>query len=212
MVVIFYNVLRFTLVFHLIDPPGTSNDREHYAPIDSQNKAPRSRGYATQSTGSMLQFANVFTSPIRIHMNLIKRIALALVILATSGSVLASEITVYKSPTCGCCKKWVQHLKDNGFDVVAKDVREVVPYKIKGGVPPELGSCHTAFVDGYVIEGHVPASDIKRLLSERPKAKGLAVPAMPVGSPGMEQGQRKDPYDVILIPEQGQQAEIYSRH
>jgi len=136
--------------------------------------------------------------------------ALTLGLLA-AAPVLASEITVYKSPTCGCCSKWVKHLKDNGFDVIAKDVRDVVPYKIRGGVTQELASCHTAFVDGYVIEGHVPARDIKRLLQERPAAKGLAVPGMPAGSPGMEQGYRKDPYEVILIPNQGTPT-VYSRY
>lgn len=127
---------------------------------------------------------------------------LALCFLFT-GTALASEITVYKSPTCGCCSKWVRHLEQNGFSVVAKDVRDVVPYKIRGGVTPELASCHTAFVEGYVIEGHVPAGDIKRLLRERPAAKGLAVPGMPIGSPGMEQGSRKDAYEVKLINNQG---------
>lgn len=128
-----------------------------------------------------------------------------------AGAALASEITVYKSPTCGCCSKWVKHLKQNGFDVIAKDVRDMVPYKVRGGVTPELASCHTAFVDGYVIEGHVPASDIKRLLQERPAAKGLAVPGMPIGSPGMEQGNRKDRYEVKLIDNEGGTS-TYARH
>ena len=140
-----------------------------------------------------------------------KRTTIALFVFFISWSAWASEITVYKSPTCGCCSKWVDHLKANGFDVIAKDVPEVIPYKIRGGVTPELASCHTAFVDGYVIEGHVPAQDIKRLLLERPKAKGLAVPGMPVGSPGMEQGSRKDPYDVKLINNEGE-ATVFSRH
>ena len=125
--------------------------------------------------------------------------------LLVSSAVLASELT------CGCCSKWVKHLKQNGFDVIAKDVRDVVPYKIRGGVTPELASCHTAFVDGYVIEGHVPASDIKRLLQERPAAKGLAVPGMPSGSPGMEQGNRKDHYEVKLIKNEGGTS-TYARH
>ena len=105
-----------------------------------------------------------------------KRISLFLSALLFSCSAWASEITVYKSPTCGCCSKWVTHLKANGFDVIAKDVPDVIPHKIRGGVTPKLASCHTAFVEGYVIEGHVPAQDIKRLLKERPSAKGLAVP------------------------------------
>lgn len=128
-----------------------------------------------------------------------------------SCSAWASEITVYKSPTCGCCSKWVKHLQANGFDVIAKDVPDVIPYKIRGGVTPRLASCHTAFIDGYVIEGHVPAQDIKRLLLERPTAKGLAVPGMPIGSPGMEQGNRKDAYEVKLIPNEGEPT-VFSRH
>ncbi len=114
----------------------------------------------------------------------------------------ASEITVYKSPTCGCCKKWVKHLRDNGFKVKAVDVKNVVPYKIKHGVTQPLASCHTALVDGYTIEGHVPAADIKRLLKEKPKIKGLAVPGMPMGTPGME-GRRKDAYDVVTFDAKG---------
>ena len=114
----------------------------------------------------------------------------------------AAEVTVYKSPTCGC-KKWVDHLEENGFEVKSYDVRDVVSYKMRMGVPPALGSCHTALVDGYVIEGHVPADDIKRLLEQRPAVSGLAVPGMPIGSPGMEQGNRRDPYEVLSFTEDG---------
>lgn len=114
----------------------------------------------------------------------------------------AAEVTVYKSPTCGCCKAWVKHLEENGFSVKAHDVNNVTPFKVKHGVTPELASCHTAVVDGYVIEGHVPAADIKRLLKERPAVKGLAVPEMPMGSPGME-GPRKDPYKVLSFDAEG---------
>ncbi len=121
------------------------------------------------------------------------------------------EVLVYKSPTCGCCKKWIAHLQQNGFNVTAKDVRDVTPIKIKNGLTPQLASCHTALVDGYVIEGHVPASDIKRLLKERPAVKGLSVPGMPVGSPGMEQGDRKDPYNVVTFTDKGETS-IFSRH
>jgi len=116
--------------------------------------------------------------------------------------VYATEVIVYKSPTCGCCKKWVTHLRSNGFEVKAVDVKNVVPYKIENGVTRPLASCHTALVDGYTIEGHVPAADIKRLLKERPKVIGLAVPGMPMGSPGME-GHRKDAYDVLTFDDKG---------
>lgn len=113
-----------------------------------------------------------------------------------------TEVMVYKSPTCGCCKEWVKHLEANGFAVRTEDVRDVTPYKVAHGVRPALASCHTALVDGYVIEGHVPAADLKRLLKERPAVKGLAVPGMPVGSPGME-GPYKEPYRVLTFDEGG---------
>lgn len=130
----------------------------------------------------------------------------------TSTEVQAEEITVYKSPTCGCCTDWIKHMEDNGFKVVAKDVQNMHQIKQQAGLTPGLGSCHTAFVDGYVIEGHVPASDVKRLLEERPDARGLAVPGMPIGSPGMEvAGRPNDPYDVVLFRENGQQ-ERFSHH
>ncbi len=122
----------------------------------------------------------------------------------------ATELTVYKSPTCDCCKKWVKHLRANGFKVKAYDVKNVVPYKIKHGVTKALASCHTALVDGYTIEGHVPAVDIKRLLEEKPNVNGLAVPGMPIGTPGME-GRRKEAYDVLTFDASGKTA-VFSRH
>ncbi len=130
--------------------------------------------------------------------------------MAWSLSVWSNEVTVYKSPTCGCCKLWVQHLEENGFKVTAYNVRDVTPYKIQNGLTPQLASCHTAVVDGYVIEGHVPAADIKRLLTERPQARGLVVPGMPMGSPGME-GPRSDPYDVLLLDRDGATS-VYASH
>jgi hypothetical protein len=123
----------------------------------------------------------------------------------------ATEVTVYKSPTCGCCKQWVTHMQANGFTVKAHDVADIVQYKTANGVPLMLGSCHTAIVGGYVIEGHVPASDIRRLLKERPPVRGLAVPGMPVGSPGMEQGGHKDHYNVLTFDAQGRTT-VYSSH
>lgn len=120
-------------------------------------------------------------------------------------------IDVYKSPTCGCCGKWVDHLKANGFEVRAHDTHDVASHKIRLGVPSSLGSCHTAEVSGYLVEGHVPAKDIKRLLKEKPEVRGLVVPAMPTGSPGMEQGNRKDRYDVLLVGQDGN-TQIYSRY
>jgi hypothetical protein len=129
--------------------------------------------------------------------------ALAALLCATAGVQAAQPvIEVYKSATCGCCHLWVEHLRANGFTVKTHDVANPSDYREKFGVPSALGSCHTAMVGGYAIEGHVPAQEIKRLLAERPKAKGLAVPGMPLGSPGME-GSRKDPYDVLLIQADG---------
>ncbi len=106
------------------------------------------------------------------------------------------EVHVTKSRTCGCCAKWIDHLRENGFTVTSTDVDDVTPLKRKKGVPKALASCHTATVGGYVIEGHVPAADVKRLLAEQPPVTGLAVPRMPIGSPGME-GPNPERYDVL---------------
>lgn len=115
----------------------------------------------------------------------------------------ATQITVYKSPTCGCCSKWVDHLRRHGFRVIAKDTADVDAVKAKLGVPSPLHSCHTAVVRGYVVEGHVPADVIQRLLKEKPKVVGIAVPGMPAGSPGMEMGSRKDSYNVVAFTSRG---------
>lgn len=104
-------------------------------------------------------------------------------------------VDVYMSPTCGCCGKWVAHLRENGFTVNEHKVQDVVPVKVQSGLPPSLASCHSGIVDGYHVEGHVPAKVIRRLLAERPKIKGIAVPRMPEGSPGME-GPNPEPYSV----------------
>ena len=116
-----------------------------------------------------------------------------------------SSVEVWKSPTCGCCKDWVRHMQDNGFRVTVNDSGNTNA-RARVGIPQKLGSCHTAVVAGYAIEGHVPAGDIRRLLSEKPKAIGLAVPGMPIGSPGMdgpEYGGRKDAYEVLLVERNG---------
>lgn len=114
-------------------------------------------------------------------------------------------VEIWKSPSCGCCKQWITHLESNGFQVGVNDEGNT-DARQRLGMPLAFGSCHTAQVGGYAIEGHVPAREIKRLLTEQPKAIGLAVPAMPIGSPGMdgkEYGYRKDPYDVLLILQDG---------
>jgi hypothetical protein len=122
-------------------------------------------------------------------------------------------IDVWKSATCQCCGNWVKHLETNGFAVTVNGATPstLAALKRQAGIPEKLASCHTAKIDGYVIEGHVPAPDIKRLVAERPDAIGLTVPGMPVGSPGMEQGAEFEPYDVLLIKKDGT-TEVFARH
>jgi hypothetical protein len=121
-------------------------------------------------------------------------------------------MTVYKSPTCGCCKSWVDAVKAAGFTVEVHDVDDVTPIKEDAGVPADKRSCHTAIVDGYAIEGHVPPATIKKFLAEHPKAAGLAVPGMPAGSPGMEMpGQQPDHFDVIAFQANGSSS-VYESH
>jgi hypothetical protein len=119
---------------------------------------------------------------------------------ATGASAAKPAIHVSKDPNCGCCTGWVEHLRNNGFTATVADTKDMPAVKTRLGVPEELASCHTAEIDGYVIEGHVPAHAIKRLLAEKPKARGLAVPGMPIGSPGME-GGRPEVYQVMLFGE-----------
>lgn len=127
----------------------------------------------------------------------------------TSNTAHAEEIMVYKSPTCGCCNKWVTHLREEGFTVKTKNLDDMKPIKKTLGVKPEFQSCHTAKVGKYFIEGHVSASDVKRLSKEKSDIKGLSVPGMPMGSPGME-GHRKDNYDVVAI-DKNNNATVYTR-
>ena len=115
----------------------------------------------------------------------------------------AKEIVVYKSPTCGCCTKWADHMRANGFKVTTKEVNDLGAVKVRYGVAQHLSSCHTALIDGYVVEGHVPADVVERMLRERPKIAGIAVPGMPQGSPGMEQGMPPEHYDVVAFDGQG---------
>ena len=138
---------------------------------------------------------------------LIRASVAALLLAAGALALAAPPVTVYKDPGCGCCGAWVDYMKANGFSVTVHDVRDMTPHKHKLGVPERLASCHTAVIDGYTIEGHVPVADIRRLLAERPKARGLAVPGMPQGSPGMETG-KLDPYDVLLF-HTGGKASVY---
>jgi hypothetical protein len=149
------------------------------------------------------------------------RFALALVAMVAGAApthaqnakeaVFSPAVTVFKDPNCGCCKEWIEHLRKHAFKVTSKDTSDVAAIKRSGRVPSQLQSCHTAFVNGYVIEGHVPAQDIKRLLKEKPKVAGIAVAGMPVGSPGMEVGNRKDKYDVVAFTRDGRTS-VFARH
>jgi len=126
-----------------------------------------------------------------------------------AGAQSKPLVVVYKSPACGCCGEWVKHMAANGFRVDVKDVDDVTPIKRRSMVPDSLASCHTALVGGYAIEGHVPASDVWKLLRDRPRVIGLSVPGMVVGSPGMEQGTPQ-PYATIAFDERG--TRIFARH
>ena len=145
-----------------------------------------------------------------------KRLTILIAACAIVGSFIQAgagelpQMTVWKSPWCGCCTAWVQHMKDAGFKVEIKEVEDLGQVKRAAGIPEALQSCHTATVGGYAIEGHVPATDVKRLLTARPDIDGLAVPGMPSGSPGMENGQR-DPYDVVTF-KRGSQTKVFKHY
>ncbi len=124
----------------------------------------------------------------------------------------SSDLAVYKSPTCGCCGAWVEHMTAAGFQARITEVADPGAVRRARGVPESLASCHTALIGGYVLEGHVPAGDVRRLLAERPDALGLAVPAMPLGSPGMEMPDgRRDPFETLLILKGGG-TRVFARH
>ncbi len=114
-----------------------------------------------------------------------------------------TTVEVYRSASCGCCKKWIEHLRSHGFTIEDHTTEQMASIKAEAGVPQQLASCHTAKVGGYVIEGHVPADDIKRLLAAKPDIDGLSVPGMPVGSPGMEQGAHKQDFGVLGFKRDG---------
>lgn len=147
---------------------------------------------------------NTFNSPRRTFL----KGAVAAWSLAATGLALAQSqnvVEVWKDPNCGCCKDWIAHIEKNGFKVQVHQTGNAA-VRARLGIPQKLGSCHTALVQGYALEGHVPASDIARLLKEKPQAIGLAVPGMPVGAPGMDgdaYGGRRDRYDVLLVLKDG---------
>lgn len=141
---------------------------------------------------------------------------IAAAVLSSPGAIAARQrgttVDVYKTLTCGCCTKWVEHLQAHGFTVRSTNLQDLSEVKRKHHVPQRLQSCHTGVVNGYVLEGHVPATDVQRLLEERPAVAGLAVPGMPTGSPGMEvQGARAQPYDVIAFEKDGRTQVFASR-
>lgn len=134
-----------------------------------------------------------------------------LALLACAQAAAAATIEVVKSPYCGCCVHWVDYLRAEGFEVRVVEAEDVSPTARRLGVPDNLRSCHTASVEGYAIEGHVPAADIRRLLAERPAAAGIAVPGMPLGAPGMDRGGGRQPYATILFTRDGRRA-VFARH
>ena len=149
-------------------------------------------------------------------MNRLSAVALAATLLSGSESTVAQRpsttVRVYKSPTCGCCANWVKHLQQYGFTTEITEMEDLGAVKAKHNVPARVQSCHTAIVDGYVLEGHVPAADVQRLLKERPAIAGLAVPGMPIGSPGMEVPSMKpQAYDVVAFDRQGQ-LKVFASH
>lgn len=130
---------------------------------------------------------------------------------ACAGPAQAQSLTVYKTPWCGCCTAWADHMKKAGFAVTFVEREDLAPLRARYGVPDALASCHTAVIGGYVVEGHVPAADVQRLLKERPKARGLAVPAMPIGSPGMESPDgTREAYQTLLLADDG--VRVFSKH
>jgi Predicted metal-binding protein len=137
-------------------------------------------------------------------------LALAVTLTARAQAPAAPKMTVYKSPTCGCCAKWVAHMRNAGFDLTVNDVQNVGEIKAQHHVPADAQSCHTALVGGYVVEGHVPADVVKQLLKEKPAVAGLAVPGMPIGSPGMESADgNKQAYNVLSFDKAGK-TQVYA--
>lgn len=146
----------------------------------------------------------------------VKKISFATLLAAmtTAGSTAVvhagQTLTVYKSPTCGCCEAWADRMEDAGFKVVAHNTHDMRSVKHEHGVGQALASCHTALIDGYVIEGHVPAKEIQKLLENKYDVAGLTVPGMPVGSPGMEMGGRQDAYNVLVF--KGSKAGVFASY
>jgi len=134
----------------------------------------------------------------------------ACLLFAAGGAYAADTVVLYKRASCGCCGGWADHMRAAGFNVNVVEVADPGEIRRQHGIP-DVATCHTAVVNGYAVEGHVPAREVKRLLAEHPKARGLALPRMPVGAPGMEQGGKVDPYDVFLVQADGSFA-VYARY
>jgi hypothetical protein len=149
------------------------------------------------------------------HIGRVTSLAVAVILISASAAPVvrptAPHVVVFKDPNCGCCRGWIEHLRKHGFDVAVRDTSDVSGAKRVGRVPQQLYSCHTAFVNGYVIEGHVPAEDIARLLAEKPRIAGLAVPGMPASSPGMDVPGATDHFDVVAFGRDGT-TRTYSHH
>jgi hypothetical protein len=137
--------------------------------------------------------------------------AIAVAAMFAGGAAHAATLTVYKSPSCGCCAKWIEHVQAHGFTVNTIQSDDMMAVKKRLGVPDDAASCHTTKVGNYVVEGHVPAADIKRLLAQKPKARGIAVAGMPMGSPGMDVGGQRQPYATMLIGSNGKLT-VFARH
>lgn len=137
--------------------------------------------------------------------------AIAFAALSLGAAAHAATMTVYKSPSCGCCAKWVEHVEKHGFTVKTIPTEDMLAVKKKHGVPATQLSCHTTIVGGYVVEGHVPVADIRRLLRQKPKARGIAVAGMPMGAPGMEHGDHHEPYSTMLIGKTGKLS-LFAKH
>ncbi|HVF36847.1 MAG TPA: DUF411 domain-containing protein [Sphingomicrobium sp.] len=135
---------------------------------------------------------------------------IGLALLAFAGAAQAADLTVHKSPWCGCCAKWIDHVAQHGFTVKVIETEQIAAVKKRLGVPDSLGSCHTSQVGGYFVEGHVPAADIQRLLKLKPKARGIAVAGMPAGSPGMETSNPQ-PYSTMIVDKAGK-VRLFARH
>jgi len=142
---------------------------------------------------------------------LILTLSLAAGSTALAKDTIAKDITVYKNPECGCCNKWIKYLKENHYNVTEINTRNVFAVKKRLGVPEKVAACHTAVIDGYVVEGHATNRDIKRLLLFRPDVKGIAVPGMPIGSPGMEQGNTREKYNVMTFDKEGT-TDVFVKH